>query len=392
MKSLKILFGIIFILIVACEESGRIDFIGDSPELPLQVTDLKVEPIPGGAKISYKIPDDPNLLYVKAVYEIQPSVLREVISSQYSDTLELIGYGDTLTHPVSIYSVGKNNKESAPIYIDVTPLSPPVQAVFNSIELNSTFGGANVTFKNESKAKLRISLMVDSVGHWETIRTLYTESVMGNFSVRGFDTEEYKFAVYVRDRWNNNSDTLFTDLTPLYEEEIPKSNWKVHELPTDNYSYVETLTVDKVFDGIVSRGSVFATMSNSDIPQWFTIDFGAQAILSRLVEHQRPGYTYNRSSVKRLEIWGSNDPAPDGSWDSWFLMGAFESTKPSGLPLGQTTPEDEAYAGVNGEEFEFEAGIEPVRYIRFKTVEAWGGGTVGQVVISEITFFGKTIN
>lgn len=392
MKNLKILFGIIFILNVACGETGRIDFIGDASDPPLQVSILKVEPTPGGANIYYEIPDDPSLLYVKAVYEIQPSVFREIIASQYSNTLELVGYGDTLSHPVSIYSVGKNNLESEPIFMEIKPLSPPVETVFNSIDLASTFGGVNVTFENESKAKLRIILMVDTLGQWETLRTLYTEAVKGNFSVRGFDTNEYKFAVFVKDRWNNSSDTLYADITPLYEEEIPKADWKVHALPGDNYSYVETLSVDKVFDGIVSKASCFATMSNSDIPQWFTIDLGKQVVISRLVEHQRPGLTYNRSAVKSFEIWGSNNPDPDGSWDSWFMLGAFESFKPSGLPVGQTTPEDETYAAVNGEEFEFEAGIEPVRYIRFKTTETWGGGSVGQVVISEITFFGTTVN
>src|SRR5690554_322171 len=241
MNNIKLIIGILIILSTGCQEAGRIDFIDDSPAIPMQVTDIEIESTPGGAIISYNLPDDPNLLSVKALYEIQPSVFREAKSSYYNNSLELIGYGDTLTHPVKIYSVGKNNKESEPIHIDIKPLAPPVQTVFNSINLSSTFGGANVAFENESKAKLRIFLMVDSTGtgQWTTLRTLYTEAELGNFSVRGFETEEYKFAVYVKDRWNNNSDTMIVDLTPLYEEMIPKDIWKLHQLPNDNVSYVE---------------------------------------------------------------------------------------------------------------------------------------------------------
>lgn len=393
MKKILTTFTVILTLIYGCKEAGRIDFIDDSPEIPSQITNLEVESTPGGAKLTYNLPDDPNLLYVKAIYEIQPSVFREAKSSYYSNTLELIGYGDTLSHPVTIYSVGKNNKESAPIHVEVKPLAPPVQTVFNSLELTPTFGGANVAFKNESMAKLRIYLLVDTAGtgQWVPLRTLYTEAEYGSFSARGFKMQEYTFGVFVKDRWNNNSDTMAVTLTPLYEELIPKTTWKVHGLPGDNLTYVETLTVDKVFDGVVSKGSCFATMSNSAIPQWFTIDLGKQVIMSRMVEHHRPGYTYNRSAVKRFEIWGSSDPAPDGSWESWTLLGSFDSFKPSGQPLGTVTPEDETYAGVNGEEFEFEAGMPTVRYIRFKTTEAWGGGSIGQVVISEITFWGKVL-
>lgn len=391
----KILLQITFLitLIYGCNESGRIDYIDDSPTIPAQVTNLEIEPTPGGAKLTYKLPDDLNLLYVKAVYEIKPNVFREAKSSYYSNTLELIGYGDTLSHKVTIYSVGKNNKESVPVHVNVQPLAPPVQTVFNSLELTPTFGGVNVAFKNESLAKLRIYLMVDTTGtgQWVPLRTLYTEAELGNFSARGFKTEEYKFGAFVKDRWNNNSDTMVVALTPFYEELIPKSSWKLHGLPGDNLTYVETLTANKVFDDVVSKASCFATMSNSAIPQWFSIDLGKEVIVSRMVEHQRPGYTYNRSAVKSFEIWGSSNPNPDGSWGSWTLLGSFNSFKPSGQPLGTVTPEDETYAGVNGEEFEFEAGIPAVRYIRFKTKEAWGGGSVGQVVISEITFWGKVL-
>ncbi len=44
---------------------------------------------------TYDLPKDPNLSYIKAVYEAQPGVFNETKSSYYTDTLALAGYGDT---------------------------------------------------------------------------------------------------------------------------------------------------------------------------------------------------------------------------------------------------------------------------------------------------------
>jgi len=41
----------------------------------------------------------------------------------YTDTLALVGFGDTLSHDVKIYSVGKNEKESGPLSVNVKRLS-----------------------------------------------------------------------------------------------------------------------------------------------------------------------------------------------------------------------------------------------------------------------------
>src|SRR5690554_3177325 len=79
-------------------------YIDKEASAPANVRDVTVENRPGGAVITYTLPDDPNLAYVKAVYEIRPGVLREAKSSLYIDTLELVGFGDTNEYPVNIYS------------------------------------------------------------------------------------------------------------------------------------------------------------------------------------------------------------------------------------------------------------------------------------------------
>lgn len=389
----KILYFIATCLIItlgySCSKEDRMRQVVDpNAPAPAQVTDVKVKENSGGAILTYKIPADPNLLYVKAVYEIQPGVFREAKSSIYTDTLSLVGFGDTLSHEVKLYSVGKNEKASEPVSIQVSPQMPSVKSVFKTLQIRATFAGVNVSFQNDSKANLSIVVMVDSSGFntWSPVTTFYTAALKGSFSVRGFEPKEKKFAVFLRDRWNNKSDTLISSLTPLFEELIPKNDFKAVYLPTDTYDFVESFAMPGMWDGKLGY-NMFATQHTALIPQWCTIDLGKKTILSRMKEFQYHESPYAGASVKSFEIWGSNDPDKDGGWNNWQLLGTFKSFKPSGKPYGSNTADDVNYAINNGEDFEFTDNSTAFRFIRFKTTETWGGG--GQVVIVELTFWGQ---
>lgn len=91
MKS-KILYTVIFLVSViwtGCKEEGRIDFIDMSAPAPGQVKDVVVINRPGGAVLKYTLPEDRNLLYVRAEYEIKPGVIRETKSSFYLSLIHI---------------------------------------------------------------------------------------------------------------------------------------------------------------------------------------------------------------------------------------------------------------------------------------------------------------
>jgi hypothetical protein len=81
---------------------------------------------------------------------------------------------------------------------------------------------------------------------------------------------------------------------------------------------------------------------------------------------------FNYGNLKRFEVWGSNAPNSNGDWNGWTKLASFTSVKPSGLPRGQNTPEDEAFARA-GEPFVFPSNAMEVRYIRIKMLEVWDG-------------------
>lgn len=374
----------------SCADESRIDYLDENAPPPAQVSNVEVMPTAGGAVITYDIPSDPNLLYVIAEYEIQPGVIREAKASIYTDSLFLVGYGDTLSHDVQLFSVGKNEKRSDPLAVSVRPLTPPVQATFGALELNPTFGGIEVRFANSAEADLAIVLMTDTTGQgdWGTVQTFYTGAAEGRFVARGFDTLERDFSAFVRDRWNNKSDTMVRTISPFFEEMIPKDTWQALNLPTDTYQSAENAyPIERLWDDDLNL--MFASTNSSVQPQWFTIDLGVPVAISRIVAHQPEpvAHFYDGSGFKKFEIWGSNSPDPNGSWDSWQLMGTFESFKPSGLPQGEYSEEDRNYGWIQGEDFTFEQENPPVRYLRWKTLESYG--SAAQVAIAEIDVWGR---
>lgn len=96
-------------------------------------------------------------------------------------------------------------------------------------------------------------MTTDSLGQMYVADEVYTNSKDGAYALRGFANEKRLFAVLIRDRWDNYSDTIKSEQTPLFEEELDKTLFKRYELPGDNLtSYPHAnYQFEKMFDGIV---------------------------------------------------------------------------------------------------------------------------------------------
>jgi hypothetical protein len=364
---------------------------------PPPVTDIQVIATPGGAKISYMLPKSDNLLYVMAEYSIGNKIIQKK-SSYYSTNLTLEGFPDTNNYTVKLYSVSRDGIKSSPVDVPVTPLTPPVISIFNSIVLEPTFGGIKIHFENDNESEVKLTVVTtDSLGDLYTADTYYTKRKDGTFSVRGFEAQERLFGLYVLDRWNNYSDTVYADITPMFEEELDKSKFRPLYLPTDTYEAHASaaFTLDQLWNNVWGTTAAFHTKPNTGIPQWFTFDLGVKASLSRFKFYHRVASSsgsasdgqYSAGDPRVMEVYGSNAPNADGSWDSWTLIGRFESVKPSGQASGWTS-EDIQFAVHDGEDFEF-PDAEPYRYLRYKVLEVWGGVTY--IYISELTFWGMAL-
>jgi hypothetical protein len=413
-KIVFIMIAVLMCIMSGCREEGRIDHIDDSAPAPAPVTVEKVTGIPGGAVIKYRIPKDKNLLGVKVVYTRNGEIC-ESKASKYSDTLVVEGFGNTETQEAKLYSIGINEKLSEPVSVTISPLLPPVYSV--QFDMEQSFGGVVVSLaENYSNADLSLVLMVadtlkyapDGKKLWKNLQIFYTQSEARKFSRRNLEAKPTDFALYVRDRWGNMSDTVYRQLTPIEEIKLPKTEFRNAMLPGDFYSPAEgnnNYRMEQIWlGGETANAVIYASEFSAPMPQWFTIDLGHKMSISRFQKWPRSNNElYSGSAPRELQLWGSDNPNPDGSWDeSWHLLGEFEQLKPSGYgegrEVGPITDEDRDY-WYNRTEFELlptEQAPDPymtVTHLRVKilsTYTTYGTeATRGQVIICELTFWGQ---
>jgi hypothetical protein len=389
-KIIKIcfMFFVTGFILYACTEEP----IGQQPTdsvPPGAVSNVQVENTPGGANLSYTLPDDEDLLYVKAVYTRNGEVC-ESRTSLYKDTLKVEGYGDMLTHEVQVIAVDRSRNESAPVTATIQPLEPEVTTIGNTIELVADFGGVTAQWINDKRAEISVIVMQesDSLMEYIPIETFYSSVIEGKGPVRGMDTIPGKFGVYVQDHWGNMSEAKYFELTPIYETLFDRLKFRDASLPGDGPHYGGGWALPNVWDGVWGADQGYSSQGGTGVwPQSITIDMGVLGQVSRVRLHQRMGsYTWAEGNPRFFEIWGCETLDPSGSWDSWTKLADCESIRPSGRSLGEElTNEDEAMAR-DGEDFTISTANPKVRYIRIRIIRTWAGGDNFQ--ICEVEVFG----
>ena len=232
----KIFFTIMALLIVSitsCDEEK----IGQTPtdNIPPQpISNVSVESLPGGAKISYELPQETDISYVKGEYLFQGE-RRITRASVYNNYMIIEGLGNTNPVDITLYTVDHSENTSTPVKASFTPGIPPIHNIFTSMGLKADFGGINITWNNENKVEIGFTIYAtNEKGIFEEGETFYTNQKDGSYSFRGYDSSERIFAFTITDKWGNISDTLKAAFTPLFEKELDKSKHKREVLPVDN--------------------------------------------------------------------------------------------------------------------------------------------------------------
>ncbi|SDD83882.1 DUF5000 domain-containing lipoprotein [Niabella drilacis] len=383
-----ILFVSLIVFITSCKKEA---FTGQFPTdgtAPGPVMAPRVSNLEGRAVITYDIPSDPDLLYVKATYTRngRPAEQR---ASIYSQELVVEGFGRSAEHTVELRTVDRSNNESAPVLVTVKPADAPIYSVLNTMAVQNDFGGIRLDWANQSEADLVVTVVtptqMNGVTEMREVQSFYSKAKASGGNVRGYQDPSRTFGVTIRDRWGNKTDTLYDDYTPLYETQLDKlkfRRWNPPGIPYNAYTtsnwYIENLWNNSITSGFANYNLEF------------TFDMGQLAKLSRFKINQRPenNLIYNLGHPKKFQVWGSATSNVSDNFNTWTLLGEFESVKPSGLPLGGVTTEDIQYANVKGEEWNVPLTAPPVRYLRFVCLQTWANASVIQVM--EMTLWGDT--
>jgi hypothetical protein len=359
---------------------------------PGKVTNVRVQNIPGGANIFYSVPKSKDLGWVKAVFTTKARGMEQVKSSRYNDNLTVAGFADNAKHTLKLYAVSQGGTPSVPVSVTIKPLMPPFLSVYHSLQVQNTFGGVHVTYdNNNTNAKLALVLIKDSSNVLVPVQTNFISKLQGSFSVRGLQAKKYKLGYYVRDKYQNHSDTTFSEFTPLFEVELNKNLFSNAKLPTDRWqngrgafsSIWDNADVGGTHEGVHS----WFMRPGTKLPVWITINLGQLAKIDRFIFYGVPHLaSFSGPDPKKFQLWGSAKPniADSAHWQqspSWFKLGDFKMVEPQGITPNTPYPQ-------NGVEFNIKnpSKLPYARYLRIVCLSTFDGSN--RMAIGELTLYG----
>jgi hypothetical protein len=372
-------------LTVSCTEK-ELAPISASTGKPEKVTVLGVDPVPGGAIITFRIPENEDILAVKAVYTLTNGRTMEATTSFYDNELKILGYNDVQSHDVTLYSVNRTQEYSDPQTVPVTPLESTLSKTAKSIVIVSDFGGANFSWRNEDGESLSFEFLAESGNNdMQTVRLLTSPLDSLSYTIRGYEPKPTKFGVIVSDNYGNETEMISPAQTivPLYEQKLDKSIQKVKILSGDmSFSNWEGRNEAMIDDDLGSFGHSPNGPNGNIGGASFTLDLGRMSKISRFLYYQRGdgGRYYRAGNARFFEVYtytgDSADDNPGGDWSQWEKVIDCEVIKPSNSPGTTVTDEDELTA-INGHEFAIPLTCPPVRYLRFRVVSVWSNWNDG---------------
>src|SRR5690606_22677243 len=141
-------------------------------------------------------------------------------ASSYENSMEIHGFGKSRQYVVELSAVDRSGNESSPLSVELEPFDSPIYEVLQSLESFSSWGGIKLRWTNPEKENIVIGVVVkDEQGNYEELDNFYGAQPIGDIAVRGMDTTEVEIGVFVRDRFENYTDTLFSFHKPLFEME-----------------------------------------------------------------------------------------------------------------------------------------------------------------------------
>ena len=396
-------------LLISCSEDKGPEPLEQNSEKPQPVTNVQVENLPGKALITYALPANQDLLYVKATYVLPGTgATFEVKSSYYNNTLLVEGFAKEEEHTVTLVAVNRSEIESDPVEVTIKPLESPIFDVYKSITVFRAFGGFDIEADNSTGEDIVIELLeINDLGEFEiSDNSIYTAQQNILSQIRDLDTITYEFYYTVRDRWLNYTDTNVFHVKPKFEKLLEKSKYSSLSLGGDAPPNPRCDGITGLWDDdTYNWPNVLQTTTDytPTEPHVITFSIGQLAQISRVKIWDYPEYDetgrpyYVAGDMKVFEVWGCTTPAdvllPDvgveDDTNPWILLGQFTSTKPSGLPYGEMNEEDLAAAEAGFNYNCITANKPKVQYIRIRCIENYLGTTF--MAIAELQVYGGVL-
>lgn len=180
--------------------------------------------LPGEYHIIFKsLPEESNMLYVKAEYKVDNGATIFKTMSVYSDTLVLEGFGSNIEYydpdtelymyPIKLYAVSRAGAESPALETNAYSQGPAVDVVAETIEFVPSFSSMVLTCKNPQRKNLDVCAVLEylddnttpkvskvyGITSEDTVKTIVIDNIPGG---------QYDVYAYVTDSYGNSSEEL----------------------------------------------------------------------------------------------------------------------------------------------------------------------------------------
>ena len=387
-------FALAGFFIGSCDSSD----IKEDTTAPGKLSVQSVTPTSGGGIIHYNLPADNDILFVRSDYINAQGDEVYRVSSKENDSIEISGLIDTspVTVNLSVFDTSQNQSEV--VSVDFSPNRSFIFDVLESLEITSDLGGVRVNWTNDEEKTVFIYVSITAIDGDEEIRILSSSNQNGARFVRGLAAEEQNFSIKVEDfDGNSTPDTDFGNYTPLFEEKIDKTSWRLVSNLSVNGDAWEGQTVN-FWDDIVDTVSTNSDNSyfiiyrslNGGVLRWpldIVIDLNKTVKINRFKVWQRAfwyngpantAYYYQAENLRSFDIYVSNDKV------EWQLLGNFDIGDPS--DGSGNIPDEKIDEAAQGHDFNLEEVSPEFRYFKFSITANYGSDTY--VHGSEISLFG----
>ena len=381
----------IFAAIISCSDHEDLE---TSP--PGILSNVSVTPTNGGGIISYTLPSDDDILYIKAVYINSQGAEVFRVSSKHNTSVEITGLSQLTPVKVKLFVVDVNENISETVAIDFTPLESFIFLVQESIQITPDLGGVKITWENIASKTVFVYVHILE-GADENIRILSSNNAQESIFIRGLAPSEISISTKIEDFDGNITELEEKGTyTPLFEEKIDKSTWTLVSGQSINGNAYEGKTVNFWDDEVdtvetdADNSYFIATRDNNggslNFPLDIVIDLNKNVKIQRFIVWQRAywyqgggvTYHYQEENIKSFNLYASSDA------QTWSLLGEFDIGDPrNGAGEIPGTAFQEA---IDGHEFSLENTSEVFRYLKFQITSNYGSTQI--TVGSEITLFG----
>jgi len=394
-KSLKKIISVFTILLitVSCQDTESGDVTAPGKLIVETIT-----PTNGGGIISYTLPDDSDILFVRAEYTntLGEDVFR--VSSVHNNEVEISGLNQTTPIEVNLFVVDNNDNKSEPTTAEFVPLESFIYLVQESIEFSADLGGVRVSWENIESKTVYVYVHIQN-GEDEEIRILSSNSPLENRFIRGLEATELTFLTKVADFDGNVTDLEEKGVySPLFEEVIDKSTWSLVSNQSINGNAWEGSTVN-FWDDIVdttqtdSDNSYFIIWrdQNGGTLNWpldIVVNLNKNVKINRLKVWQRAfwyngpspttAYYYQEENMKSFDLFASNNG------QEWTLLGQYDIGNP--MDADGNISSDAMESAANGHDFELDGVSESFNYLKISITSNYGSDTYCHG--SEITLYG----